>query len=539
MPSTLPYLVVFLIVLVLYVVIGILGIARARRIDQFYVMERKAPWFYVAATMTTTWLSLWTYMGGLGATWSWGFPAVATWFIGSAWGCYFACHYLCPPLRKGGFMTVADFIGDRYGSPRVRGLAALNIAVALIFYLLIQIMGLGMILEILAGIPYLVSATVVTAILVLTVILGGQWSVVLSDVISLIIMVSAAAAAILCVHFFLIPIPEAIAKSASLYPDLWKAWPYIGRMKYDYFWLASYIVTWFVLVGGSAHMINRAFIAKDLKTVYKGYGAGLTFAMMIVLTLYVTFSSYVAVVPYEAMNQFPVRSVDYLAPWTIWQHWPVIAAVIFYAGMTLAGTTTAIGQLITMGTAFGREFWARGIRGGTVEEGGRATEREVMLVTRGAVIFLAAISLALALTRPWIIIIASSLAGALLAAGFFPTLVLGVYWKRFTKKAAETTLITGFIFGTFSIVTWHFYKWFAPFPTLYNIAVGFAVAVLAGLLTKPAPVEKEATEKIFQIIHRPEKIEATRRDYIDLAIITLVLFGIAVLLSYWMAMALS
>ncbi|MDI9642441.1 MAG: sodium:solute symporter family protein [Archaeoglobaceae archaeon] len=538
MPSTLPYLAVFLFVLAFYVIIAVLGISRARKVDQFYVMERRAPWLFVAATMSTTWLSLWTYMGGLGSTWNWGFPAVATWFIGSAWGCYFACHYLCPPLRKGGFMTVADFMGDRYASPRVRGLAAFNISVALIFYLLIQIMGLGMILEILAGIPYVVSATLIISILVLTVMLGGQWSVVLSDLLSFTIMVLAAIVAILCVHFFIIPIPEAIATSAAKYPDLWKAWPTIGRMKFDYFWLASYIVSWFVLVGGSAHMINRAFIAKDIKTVYKGYGAGLTISVFIVLLLYVTFSSYVAVVPYEAMNEFPVKSSDYLVPWTIWQHWPIIAAVIFYAGMTLAGTTTAIGQLITMSTAFGREFWARGIRGGTIEEGGKATDKEIMLVTRIAVIVLAAISLGLAATRPWIIIIASSLAGALLAAAFFPTLVLGIYWKRFTRKAAELTLIIGFIFGVFSILTWHFLKWFAPFPTLYNIAVGFGVAILAGILTKPSSNEKYVTEKVFQTIHKPEKLEVTRKDYIDLAIIALVLFGAALLLSYWMATAL-
>ena len=150
----------------------------------------------------------------------------------------------------------------------------------------------------------------------------------------------------------------------------------------------------------------------------------MTLAVIIVLLLYVTFGAYSGVVPFETIEKFPRPSVDYLVPWVIWRYWPLVGAIIFYMGMALAGTTTSLGQLITMGTAFGREFWARGIRKGMIEEGGRATEREVMIITRVMVVILGVISLALALTRPWIIIIASSLAGALLAAGFFPTLVL-------------------------------------------------------------------------------------------------------------------
>jgi len=71
-----------------------------------------------------------------------------------------------------------------------------------------------------------------------------------------------------------------------------------------------------------------------------------------------------------------------------------------------------------------------------------------------------------------------------------------------------------------------------PIP---NIAVGFLIAILSTLVTKPTQMENEATEKIFKEIHKTEKIEMTRRDWIELLVPMLALLAVAAWLTCLMA----
>jgi cation/acetate symporter len=118
----------------------------------------------------------------------------------------------------------------------------------------------------------------------------------------------------------------------------------------------------------------------------------------------------------------------------------------------------------------------------------------------------AAIAASVAAQKPADILFLVSAAFSLAAAGFFPALVLGIFWKRATAPAAVLGMLAGVgltfyymattqawlrgVFGVTSSVADN--TWFGINPIsagIFGLPLGFAVIVIVSLLT-PAPSKK-------------------------------------------------
>ena len=114
--------------------------------------------------------------------------------------------------------------------------------------------------------------------------------------------------------------------------------------------------------------------------------------------------------------------------------------------------------------------------------------------------------------KPADILFLVSAAFSFAAAGFFPALVMGIFWKRATGVAATLGMIAGFgitfyymvttqpwlrgIFGVTSPVE----LWFGIQPIsagVFGVPLGFAVIILVSLVT-PAP-KKEVQELVEHV----------------------------------------
>jgi cation/acetate symporter len=175
-----------------------------------------------------------------------------------------------------------------------------------------------------------------------------------------------------------------------------------------------------------------------------------------------------------------------------------IAAVAFatilavVAGLTLAGAA-----------ALSHDVWVHVFRHG------HASEKEQLVVARGATILLALLSIVLGIAfKGQNVAYMVGLAFAIAASANFPALVLSIFWRRFTTRAAQLSILVGtasallliYVSPTIQIDLLHRPSAWFPLrnPGLVTIPLSFAVGIVVSLL---AP-EREAAEGFSRVEDR-------------------------------------
>jgi cation/acetate symporter len=176
-----------------------------------------------------------------------------------------------------------------------------------------------------------------------------------------------------------------------------------------------------------------------------------------------------------------------------------ILAVV--AGLTLAGAA-----------ALSHDIYVHVFRGG------HAPEKEQLRVARGATILLALLSIVLGIVfKGQNVAYMVGLAFAIAASANFPALVMSMFWRRFTTRGAQLSILVGT--GSTLLLIWmsptiqidllkHSAAYF-PYrnPGLFTIPLSFIVGI-ATSLAWPEPAAVEGFARLEQQIHLGEE-EAT------------------------------
>ena len=175
---------------------------------------------------------------------------------------------------------------------------------------------------------------------------------------------------------------------------------------------------------------------------------------------------------------------------------PYVISGLVAAGGLAAALSTADGLLLTISNALSHDIYYN-ILDPHTSPARRVTISKLLLL----VVALAAG--ALAAQKPADILFLVSAAFSLAAAGFFPALVLGVFWKRANSTGACLGMIAGLgttfyymattqpwlrgVFGVTSPIADNIWWDILPISAgVYGVPVGFAVMIVVSLLT-PAP----------------------------------------------------
>ena len=173
---------------------------------------------------------------------------------------------------------------------------------------------------------------------------------------------------------------------------------------------------------------------------------------------------------------------------------PYVISGLVAAGGLAAALSTADGLLLTIANALSHDLYYKMI------DPNASTSRRVT-ISKALLLVVAVCAAAVAAQKPADILFLVSAAFSFAAAGFFPALVLGVFWKRANKWGATLGMIAGLgitvyymvmnqtwlrsVFGVTSPVD----LWWAIQPIsagLFGVPLGFAVIIIVSLLT-PAP----------------------------------------------------
>ena len=188
---------------------------------------------------------------------------------------------------------------------------------------------------------------------------------------------------------------------------------------------------------------------------------------------------------------------------------PYVISGMVAAGGLAAALSTADGLLLTIANALSHDLYYKMI------DPNAPTSRRVMI----SKVLLLVVALAAAytaysvyVTKQADILFLVSAAFSFAAAGFFPALVLGIFWKRATSAGAVLGMVAGFGITLFYMASNHPWMrtifgvtdpvslWYGIAPIsagVFGVPVGFAVIILVSLFT-PAP-NKEVQELVEHV----------------------------------------
>jgi Na+/pantothenate symporter len=236
-------------------------------------------------------------------------------------------------------------------------------------------------------------------------------------------------------------------------------WGWAGLIS---FCMVVSLATW-----GMPQLVIRFYSIRDTKVLRIG-------------TVVVTVGAAVALLPY--LNGAIARIVhpdlpspDLAIPTLTRSMLPPIGGAIFLAGVIAAGMSTFAGVLIITSTSLVRDIY-KGALGREISPG-----KELRLA-RTASAIVGAISIAIALRPPGLVLAITAFAWAVIASTNLWPMLFGIYWKR----TSPTATIASMVIGSGTALVWLLLK--NPFG-VHGFIAGIAAAlvvILLGTLFRPA-----------------------------------------------------
>ncbi len=173
---------------------------------------------------------------------------------------------------------------------------------------------------------------------------------------------------------------------------------------------------------------------------------------------------------------------------------PVVAGILL-AAILAAIMSTADSQLLVSSSALAEDFYKALFNQD-------ASQKQLVMVGRIAVVVIAVIATLLALDKDSKVLDLVSYAWAGFGAAFGPALIMSLYWKRMNKAGA----LAGIIVGGVTVVVWK--QLSGGVFELYEIIPGmlFAfIAIVVASLSTPAPARQvqETFDEVEEIIREP------------------------------------
>lgn len=264
--------------------VGVAGLCMARKIrngDSFYVMEEKAPSFFLVCGICMSYISAVTMSSGPGICYENGPFLLLTTAQPGAWmGTLVAILFIGRKMKAVGCYTVPDYFSKRFSNNNVTCLALLIMVVVMEIYGSSQMVAIGTALSEATGLSYEWIIVIFTLSILLFCVPGGTWSVMMTDTLMFV--------AVLVTAFVVCPViiheiyPEAVQ---NLPASFWSVRG-VNQMPIEYG--ISQTVLWFTFFAASPVIITRVFPAKDDFSVFKAAVISVVLIALISCIVYFT-----------------------------------------------------------------------------------------------------------------------------------------------------------------------------------------------------------------------------------------------------------
>lgn len=534
----------------IYALIGFLS--RTMQVSEYYVAGRRVPAVYNGMATAADWMSAASFIAMAGGLYGAGYSYLA-FVLGWTGGYVLVAVLIAPYLRKFGAYTVPDFLGARYGGNFARTIGIIILFCCSFTYILGQITGTGVIASRFLGIPFEVAVFVGLLGILVCSMLGGMRAVTWTQVAQYIVLISAylVPVVILSAQRTGVPLPQImygevlqqIRELEQTKPALEGVTPFMQTPQNFTERLNFFALILCLMIGTASlpHVLMRFFTTPSVRDARRSVG----WALLFIFFLYFTAPAYASFAKLEvyqnvlgadlsnlaAIQELPnwvfiyggIELVRICGEWaaspeavfaacqaagvTTLNHeaffivrdtvviatpeiagLPYVIAGLVAAGGLAAALSTADGLLLAIANALSHDVYYRMIDP-------HASTRRRLVVARILLIGVAVLGAVAATTKPGGILALVAWAFSLAAAGLFPALIMGVWWKRTTSAGAIAGMLAGFGVTLFYLVMTRYVGmdlWFGIkniSAGIFGIPTAFLVTYIVSLMT-PDPSQE-------------------------------------------------
>lgn len=431
-PSPIPFYTVLVLYLGIMAFIGWYAGRKTNSLGDFFVLSGKAGVVVSGIAYFSTQFSMGTFLGTPGTIYGVGYAGMAISVPGAVFCMILPALLIGRKLitlgHKYGFLTMADYLTDRYDSKVMSGVLGIMMLFFLIPMMGAQIIGAGVIVHVFTGLPEWVGVVGMGIIVILYCMTGGMQGAMMTDVIQGSLMIATA------IVTFVVSIVMGggfsnINQTLHSMNEAYLTFPGAnGYMPWTYY--VSNIVLWSFFTMGQPHLFTKFFAMKDHKTMFKAILLG-TAGMFFSATL----------IEWTGVNGIAtiqnIEKADQIVPMILQRGLNPFLASIFIAGIVAAGMSTIDGILVTTTGAVTRDIYQKLVNK-------NATDESVMKLSKVITVIIGILVICFGVFQPGSIFEINLFAFSGMAIFVVPIL-FGIYWKKATAKGAIAAVVTGVI----------------------------------------------------------------------------------------------
>jgi len=483
-----PLLITFVAYLILILFLGIKAYKRTHSLDDYILGGRKLGSAVTALSVGASDMSGWLLLGLPGAIYFSGLSEI--WIgIGLLLGAYCNWFFVSKRLRiysqhANNSLTLPDYLENRFNDTTrvLRLVSAFVILLFFTFYTASGLVGGAILFENSFGLQYSSALIFGGLIIVGYTFIGGFLAVAWTDAVQAVLMLLA-----------LLVAPTVVILTSGGTEVVWQQMRAVNPQSTELFSDMTLIgflslIAWGLGYVGQPHILARFMAVENPQKLVAARRIAMVWMVLVLLG---SISTGLAGIAYFADKPLENPETVFIAlsqqlfnPWVA----GVITAAILSAIMS-----TIDSQLLVSSSVISEDFYRVFVRP-------NATEKELLIVSRAAVIAIALLAMVIASDRESRVLDLVSYAWAGFGAAFGPVIVFSLFWRKMTAASA----IVGMIVGGVTVVVWS--NLTGGLFDLYEIVPGFALAsmvIVIITLLKPASDARALStfEEVEQLVN--------------------------------------
>lgn len=458
------------------VIIFIIGIWASKSVassgsflQEYFLGSRSLGGFVLAMTMTATYGSASSFIGGPGIAYEEGLGWVLLSMSQVATG-YFVLMILGKKFaivtRRYKAITMVDYLKNRYQSKWVVIFSAVSIIIFLFSAMAAQWIGGARLIESLTGLNYLSALFIFAVSVLFYVVIGGFRAVALTDAVQGSIMFVGTLVLLIAVIIAGGGLENLMADLANENPNLISPYGADGDLS------ATYVSSFWILVGVGVvalpQVAVRAMSYKNAKSMHRALIIGTIVVGFIMLNMHLIGVLARPILPGIEVGDkvMPLIALEVMPPW--------LAGIVLTAPMA-AIMSTVDSLLLLVSSSIVKDVYLNYINPSATYHRVRWLSISVTGVI-GVIVFL------MALDPPDLLVWLNLFAFGGLEAAFIWPIVMGLYWKKGNKYGALSSMIVGV--GMYALFDNMKEVPFDLHPVFFPVILAFVAYVVGSLLTQ-------------------------------------------------------
>ncbi|SER44608.1 sodium/pantothenate symporter [Gracilibacillus ureilyticus] len=401
-------------------------------IQDYYLGGRSLGGFVLAMTMTATYGSASSFIGGPGVAYNQGLGWVLLSVTQVATG-YFTLMILGKKFaiitKRYNAVTMVDFLKERYQSKTVVVLSSISIVIFLFSAMAAQWIGGGRLIESLTGLSYHSALFIFVITVLIYVTFGGFRAVTLTDAIQGSIMFIGTLVLLIAVIIAGGGVPAIINELNNINPNLITPFGADGTLT------PAYVSSYWVLVGVGVvalpQIAVRAMSYKNTRSFHRALTIGTIVVGVIMLNMHIIGAFARSILP-------GIEIGDKVMPEIALHVLPAWVAGIVLAAPLAAIMSTVDSLLLLVSSTIVKDIYINYINP-------QVNRKKVQKISMGITAILGIIVFLIAVNPPDLIIWLNLFAIGGLEAAFIWPIVLGLYWEKGNRFGALSSMLVGIL----------------------------------------------------------------------------------------------